>query len=93
MKTFPKQPNEVLDFDFDYRDFLTDRGGDTITAAVVTVDQPGLTIESSLIIDGVLVKFYASGGTNGVKYKVTCSAQTVGGRMRELEMMVQVKET
>lgn len=91
-KIFNKQPAEVLDFDFDFRDFLAERGNDRITSAVI-VAQAGITVSSSLTIDGVLVKVYLSGGTTGVKYKVTCTAQTLGGRVVEREFFLSVKDT
>lgn len=91
MKTFTKQISEVLDFDFDFADFLAERGNDRITSAVI-VAQAGITVVSSLTIDGVLVKVYLSGGTNGIKYKVTCTAQTLGGRVVEREFFLLIKE-
>lgn len=91
MKTFTKQPSERLDFDFDYTEWLAARGNDSITDANV-VSEPGITVDSSIIIDGNYVKVFTSGGTNGTKYKLTCLAETLGGRIAELEMVIHVKE-
>ena len=92
LKTFNKQTGDRLDFDFDYTKFLAARGDDTIESATI-VAESGLTIDSSLIVDNRLVKFFCSGGTDQQKYKVTCIAQTVGGRVIEAECYVAIQDT
>jgi hypothetical protein len=91
MKTFDKQPSERLDYDFDFTDFLAQRGGDTISQASI-VSAPGINVDTSLIVEGRYVKMFVSGGTAGQTYKATCLAETVGGRIAELEMQIRVKE-
>lgn len=86
---FVKQPADVLDYDFDYSDWLADRA-DTISAFTVTAD-PGITIGTTVQISGV-VKVFLSGGDNGGAYKVTVTAVTVGGRTKQAEIQVKVKE-
>lgn len=92
IKTFTKQPSERMDYDFDFADFLAAKGGDTITQAAV-VGEPGLTLNSTFVVDGTFVKVFTSGGVTGQTYKLTCLAETLGGRIAELEMRIKVAET
>lgn len=87
---YTKQPIDVIDYDFDYRDWLADRA-DSIVSHTVVAD-PGLTIDTSLEINGVIKVFVAS-GTDGQTYKVTCTVTTLGGRVKQAEITVAVKET
>lgn len=86
---FNKQPGEVLDYDFIYTDWLTERN-DTILTYTVTAE-PGLTVDSVVTSNGV-VKCFLSGGATGASYKVTCVVTTVGLRTKEAELLVKVKE-
>lgn len=86
---FEKQPADVLDYDFDYSDWLDDRS-DTI-ATYNVVAETGLTVGLVTAISGV-VKVFLSGGTDGQTYKVTCTVTTTGGRTKQAEISVKVKE-
>lgn len=86
---FTKQPADVLDYDFDYSDWLTDRG-DTISTFTVTADA-GITIGTTVHLSGV-VKVFLSGGVDGGSYKITVTAVTTGGRTKQAEIQVKVKE-
>lgn len=86
---FIKQPADRLDYDIDYRDWLTDRN-DTLASATVTAEA-GLTVSDFVLVEGV-VKIYLQGGTDGTTYKVTCTATTTGGRIKQAEISVAVKE-
>ncbi len=87
--SYIKQPADVLDYDIDYMDFLSD--GDSISAKSVAVSPNGLTIDSSAIF-GTRVKVWLSGGTNGITYKVTVTATTTDGRVKQDEFKVKVKD-
>lgn len=97
---FIKQPAESLDYDIDFAEFLP--SGDTLastgTPAVptpldVTVSPSGLTVGSTFVINnGTAIKQWLSGGTNGVRYKVTLTATTNGGRVKQIEFVVRVKD-
>lgn len=90
LETFTKQPNEVQDYDIDFNEYLASMGGDSITAHVVPpVD--GLDIITSTVVNGV-VKVFIGGGTSGQKYVVTVRANTSGGRVREAEIAIKVRE-
>lgn len=86
---FTKQPTEVLDYDIDYTSALD--SGDTIAAQTVTADT-GITVDTSLIVGGVKVKIWLSGGTTGNTYKVTATITTAGGRVRQDEIKIKVRE-
>jgi len=71
MKTFPdKQPSELLDYDFNYSEWLVD--GDTLNNATVTIEDLNsgykLTIETS----GAHLVDLLDGSINGVFYIEGC---------------------
>lgn len=89
---FEKQPADVQDFDIDFNEWLTGMG-DTApgpSGATVVADA-GLTIASFSLTDGV-VKVWTSGGADSVTYKITATLVTVGGRTKQAEIRIKVKE-
>lgn len=86
---FQKQPAERLDYDLDYVEWHVD--GDTVVSATVAVAPAGLTIESHFVNDP-FVKVWVSGGTHGATYKVTVTATTSGGRIKQDEFKIKVKD-
>lgn len=87
---FTKQPIDVQDYDVDYSQYL-DGISDTILNAIVEADT-GLTIDAHQIVDK-RVKVWVAGGVSGTSYKVTVTVNTVGGRTKQAEIKVKVKET
>jgi hypothetical protein len=87
--TFTKDPDAVLDYQFDWSDWLTD--GDTIQDASVTATA-GLTVAPDLTVTATAVTCWLSGGTAGLDYTVTCHIETAGGRVDERSIKVQVRE-
>jgi hypothetical protein len=98
--TFEKQPADVLDYDIDFSSVLD--GGDTL---VSTGDPPvpsplnvvcspaGLTIGSTFVVEGgKTIKQWLSGGNNRQKYKITVTATTNAGRVKQAEFIVSVKD-
>lgn len=86
---FTKQPTDVLSYDIDYTPWLTDLG-DTITSYTVAIEA-GATIVSHGRQQGV-IRTFVGGGTNGQQYKLTCTAVTTGGRTKQAEIIIKVKE-
>lgn len=84
-----KQPVEVQDYDVDYSQWLTT--GDNVQSATVTVEPAGLTV-GAIVINDPRVKVWLSGGMNGVTYKVTVTATTADGRVKQDEFKVKVKD-
>lgn len=95
---FPKQPVEVLDYQFDFSAWLLDRADTILGVPTVTVsDLTGgstspITISDITTSSGV-VKFFASGGDTGCRYKITCTIATAGARVKQAEMIITVKDT
>lgn len=89
LETFQKQPADVQDYDIDFSEYLSALT-DTAASAVVEAE-PGITVVNHLII-GTRVKVWLSGGTSGVRYKVTVRLTTTGGRTKEVEIRLVVRE-
>lgn len=75
MKTFVKDPNALLDYTFDWSDWL---GDDTILSVTATL-ATGLTQEN-LTSSSTAATVWISGGEAGKSYDVTCEITTNGGR-------------
>lgn len=98
--TFYKQPVDILDFDIDFSPFFTD--GDTLASTGnpaipspldVTVSPEGLTLGYTFVIgNGTKIKQWVSGGTDGVRYKISVTATSNAGRVKQVEFVVRVKE-
>jgi hypothetical protein len=79
----PKDPDEVLDYQFDWAALTNDTGltdwleeGETIVSHTVTAST-GITIVSSEIINnGTTVRVWVSGGTSQNDYLITCEIAT-----------------
>lgn len=84
-----KQPAEVQDYDIDFSPYL-DAMTDTITSASVTAET-GISLDAHSHTAKV-VKFWLSGGEVGQKYKITVRITTAGGRVKEDEAVLSVKE-
>ncbi len=88
IKNFPKDPDAILDWEFDWSDWLQD--GETISSYVVTVPS-GLTLASHAESDG-LVTAWCSGGTSGGSYVVACKIVTSEGRTDERSLRLEVED-
>lgn len=95
LATYEKQPAEVKDYDIDYTQWLSPAEDvlDGVTAVVSSTAETSPTLVVDLVQHTVYVaKIWLSGGTPGVRYKVTVQAQTVGGRLDESELIFNVKD-
>lgn len=98
--TFYKQPAEALDYDVDFTEFLSD--GDTLVSVGnppvpspldVVVSPSGLTLGPTVVTNnGKTIKQWLSGGTNGARYKITLTATSNAGRVKQVEFVVRVKD-
>lgn len=86
---FTKQPVEVQDYDVDFNEYLEFHNDVAISHTAVA--ESGLTVEASALTAGV-VKVFVSGGTDGNTYKVSATITTSGGRVKQGDIMVKVKE-
>ncbi|MGP8322384.1 MAG: phage fiber-tail adaptor protein [Methanosarcinaceae archaeon] len=85
-KAFPKTPDAVLDYVFDW---ITEwlETSEIITSHIVTVDT-GLTKDSDIEFGG-FVTIWLSGGTEGVNYEVACKITSSMGRTEERNIMIR----
>lgn len=90
LETYIQQPTDRLDYDIDYSEFLP--GTDEIDPAkiVVTVDKPGLTVFATAT--GLVLKVWVSDGTNKTTYKITVTAESFDGRIKQDEFIVKIKD-
>jgi hypothetical protein len=86
---FTKQPVEIQDYDIDFNSYLEFHND--IALSHTTFADTGVTIMSSALVDGV-VKVFVSGGTDGNSYKVSATITTQGGRVKQGDILVKVKE-
>ena len=90
LPTYTKQSVDQLDYDVDFTRWLP--ADDTITSVMVVLDVEGdMEIESSSIASPV-VKVWLSGGTHNTTYTVTVTVATLGGRIKETEFRIRVKD-
>ncbi len=93
--TFLKQPADRLDYDFDYSEWLT--ANDNLASAVVDVfpndslEIGGLQVDHVTVIDPIL-KIWLRAGRNGIIYKLTITATTEDGRIKQDEFKIKVKD-
>ena len=99
---YQKQPVEVMDYDVDFAPFLDD--GDTLVTSgagpfipvplnvVVSGPDTALVLGSSFVLNGVVFKQWLSAGTNLATYKVTITATTNAGRVKQIEFTVKIKD-
>lgn len=100
LASFVKQPAETLDYDISFSEFLTEgdvlasTGSPAVPAPLdVSVSPSGLTLGPTFVIDdGLTVKQWLSGGVSGTRYKITLTATSNGGRVKQVEFVVRVKD-
>jgi hypothetical protein len=84
-----KQPAEVVDVDIDYTSWL--QKNDAIINASVVSDITGIGI-TTVEVYNTYIRVWVSRGNNDTKYKLTVTATTDQGRVKEDEIIVKVKE-
>lgn len=92
--TIHQQPSDREDYDIDFSEWFP--SDDLIVSASVshTPDSTPSDLYVTYAINAPLslVKVWISGGTSKVNYVVTVSAQTAGGRSKEVELKVKIKD-
>ena len=86
-RSFVKDPNAVLDYEWDWSAWL---GTDTIASHTVTA-ATGLTVDSSTATS-TAVTAWLSGGSVGASYAVTCHVVTAAGREDDRTATITVQE-
>lgn len=92
LATVTQQPNDVKDYDIDFDEWFP--VGDTITTAVVTASPTMIEAPSTVIApSGRRVKVWVyDGGVDGLTYTLTLRASTSDGRVKEVELLVKIRE-
>lgn len=90
--TYLKQPDERLDVDLDFTDWLDGRDGDTLAAATSTVTPAAELVVEAPIVASPTVKQFFSAGVDGTTYKVSVTVTTAQGRIKQVEFRVKVRE-
>jgi hypothetical protein len=92
LQDWTKQPGETLDYDVSFVKWLERRAvPDSATMAVVTAPD-GITLHAFTLNNGV-VKLWISGGTDGESYKFTILLTTAAGRVKEVEILIKIRDT
>lgn len=92
-----KEPADQIDYDIDFSRWLP--SDDTILTAVGVVtpaydavsNPNGVTVVSTQI-SGSTVKVWVNGGVDGITYKISVTVSTSGGRIKEVDFQVRVKD-
>jgi hypothetical protein len=88
MHKYIKDPDAVLDYSWDWSEFLAD--GETISTHLVIVPD-GITLDESTADDNS-VTAWLSGGINGEHYTVTCRITTNQARTDDRSILIRVRE-
>lgn len=84
-----QQPDEVLDYDFLYSDWLS---GDSIASTVSAVIPTGELAATAVQASDTEIKIWVSGGLPGSSYIVEVTSTTVAGRIKQDELEVYIEE-
>lgn len=87
MSLYEQDPQDVLDYPFDWSAFL---GTDTIQSSQFIADS-GIVVESDAVVDGSHTVVWLSGGVENKRYGVTNRVVTVGDRTKDWTIFVLVK--
>lgn len=88
----PKDPQDVLDYEFDWTDRL--EVGETLETSVFTVVQGTVVIDSSAINGGgTLTTVWLSGGGLGERCKVTNHVVTSEGREWDVTALLRIRSS
>lgn len=91
MKTWPnKDPDEVLDYGFDWSP--RGLGSDTISNSSAVVEVGSVVVDEHTIdSDGKNTTTWLSGGTEGEKCSIVLRAMTVKGRLLDETLTIRIK--
>ena len=85
-RMFVKDPEAILDYSFDWEQWLD---GDTLSTSTWAADS-GITIDSSSRTSTVST-VWLSGGTNKLDYEITNTITTATGRTDERTFTIKVR--
>ncbi len=85
-----KQPVDYLDYDINFEEWLVD--DDEVESATAVSSVPTELIVSNVMILSPIVKMWVAAGLDGKTYKITVTATTVQGRIKEVDFMIRVRD-
>lgn len=85
-----KQPVDYLDYDINFSEWLVD--SDSVESATAVSSVPEELIVSNVMILSPIIKIWVAGGLNGSTYKITVTATTAEGRIKEVDFMIRVRD-
>lgn len=88
MDKFVKDPDAVLDYTWDWADFL--QAGESIVTHAVTSDTAELDVDSTTA-DATSITAWLSGGEDYQRALVTCHITTDQGREDDRSIYIQVR--
>lgn len=88
--TITKDPDAVLDYVFDWTEWL-DGVTDTLSTAAPVMEEGDAVVESHTIV-GKKVHVWVSGGTAGSTSRLRCRIATAGGRVDDRSVFLKIKE-
>lgn len=86
--TFIKDPDAVLDYAFDWSDWLAT--SETISTYTLTVPS-GITLDSDSRVGGAVVCWF-SGGAEGNVYSIVCHIVTDAQREDDRTMFIRIQQ-
>lgn len=87
---YTKQPADVQDYDITCVAWLASLNDTALSVTCPAVT--GITQPIPATITAGVVKVWAAGGTSGTSYKLTITLVTVGGRTKQFEITIKVKD-
>jgi hypothetical protein len=87
--SFTQQPQERESYTIDYADDLTE--GDNLKQANASISPDGLMLDGLFVLDPRL-RLWLRGGTAGVSYKISVTAETEDGRILLDHFFLKIKE-
>jgi hypothetical protein len=79
--TIDKGVDSILDYSWDWSEWLTSADADTITGFTVTAQAPLALVSTARV--GSVVTAFVSGGNEGAVHQLTCEIVTAGGRTEQ----------
>jgi hypothetical protein len=86
---YVKDPSALLDYSWDWSEWLAEVGA-TISSAAVTVPD-GLTADGAPTVGGTVVTQRVSGGTADAVYVMVCQITTDGGLIDERSIYLTIR--
>lgn len=90
-----KDPDDILDYPFNYTDWLAAISDSYLSHTFVITNPAGaptpIAVQSSSVLGGVITPF-VSGGTLDATHQLTCRITTTGGRVKDQTLNFKIKQ-